>query len=136
MDRGEPRACPRRPTDKIICTHTDSKGHPDLTDTAAPATAFALVPDHVSDAGRYIQAAADNLTQGMRSASAEVDALASTWRGVAASTYAAAWTEAATAAAHVFDALADMAELLGVTVDRAAAVDAYSASGYTSLDLP
>jgi len=103
--------------------------------TDAP-TAFELAPDHVTDAGHYIQAAAANLTQGMRSVSAEVDGLASSWHGVAACTYAAAWGECATAAALVFDALADMAELLGVVVDRTSAVDAYSAGAFSSLDLP
>jgi len=41
-----------------------------------------------------------------------------------------------TAAASVFDALADMAELLGVVVDRTAAVDACGAGAFGSPDLP
>jgi WXG100 family type VII secretion target len=99
-------------------------------------TTFALVPDHVSDAGRYVQQTAANLTNGLRSASAEVDGLMASWRGQAANAYAGAWDQTHTAALGVFDALADLAELLGVVVDRAAATDTATADGFGSLSLP
>ncbi|MBF6076441.1 WXG100 family type VII secretion target [Nocardia beijingensis] len=101
-----------------------------------PATTFAVVPEHVSDAGRYVQQTAANLISGLRSAGAEVDGLMSSWRGVAATAYAGAWDETHRAALELFEALADMAELLGVVVDRAAATDTASAGTYTSLSLP
>ncbi|MET7769021.1 hypothetical protein [Nocardia sp. NPDC005366] len=58
------------------------------------------------------------------------------WRGTAATAYGAAWDEVAASAASIFDALADMAALLGVVVDRTAAVDYSRAGGFGSLDLP
>jgi WXG100 family type VII secretion target len=111
-----------------------------VTDTASPAAsptaAFALVPEHVSDAGRYVQQTAQNLISGVRSASAEVDGLMSSWRGAAATAYAAAWDETHAAALDVFESLAGMADLLGVVVDRTAATDTTNAGEYGSLTLP
>ncbi|GAA5088341.1 WXG100 family type VII secretion target [Nocardia iowensis] len=104
-----------------------------MTDTAPT---FALVPDHVSDAGRYVQLTAQNLINGLRSGSADVEGLMSSWRGTAATAYAQAWDETHTAAMAVFEALADMADLLGVVVDRTAATDSSTASAVSSLDLP
>ncbi|MEU7769324.1 WXG100 family type VII secretion target [Nocardia sp. NPDC049190] len=80
------------------------------------------VPEHVCDAGRYVQQTAQNLISGLRSASAEVDGLMTSWHGMAATAYGGAWDETHTAALGVFEALADTAEL-GVVVDRSAATD-------------
>ncbi|MFI9402716.1 WXG100 family type VII secretion target [Nocardia sp. NPDC052316] len=102
---------------------------------AAPNT-FNLVPDHVSDAGRYVQTTAQNLINGLRSASADVNALESTWRGTAATAYSTAWDEVHRGALDVFEALADMADLLGVVVDRSAAADTGNAATISSLNLP
>ncbi|MEU4345339.1 WXG100 family type VII secretion target [Nocardia sp. NPDC023852] len=110
-----------------------------MTATAAPAaspTAFVVVPEHVCDAGRYIQQTAQNLISGLRAASAEVDGLMTSWRGTAATAYAGAWDETHTAALGVFEALADMAELLGVVVERSVATDTTNAGDYGSLSLP
>ncbi|MBF6126595.1 WXG100 family type VII secretion target [Nocardia brasiliensis] len=104
-----------------------------MTETAP---AFTLVPDEVQDAGRYIQQTATNLISGLRSASADVEGLMTSWRGNAARIYNEAWDETRTAALEVFDALADMAELLGVVIDRNQANDASSAATMSSLDLP
>ncbi|ASF10386.1 hypothetical protein CEQ30_26790 [Nocardia brasiliensis] len=101
-----------------------------------PAVTFALVPDEVTDAGRYVQQAAANLIAGLRSGSVEVDGLMTTWHGPAATAYAAAWDETHRAALSVFEALADMAELLGVVVDRSQATDTGTATAVSSLDLP
>ncbi|WP_067807281.1 WXG100 family type VII secretion target [Nocardia beijingensis] len=101
-----------------------------------PATTFAVVPEHVSDAGRYVQQTAANLISGLRTAGAEVDGLMSSWRGGAATAYTGAWDETHRAALELFEALADMAELLGVVVDRTAATDTASAGTYSSLSLP
>ncbi|MBH0778578.1 WXG100 family type VII secretion target [Nocardia bovistercoris] len=104
-----------------------------MADTAAT---FAVVPDHVRDAGRYLQETAAALTAGMRSATADVDSLLSTWRGLAATAYGGAWDSVAAEAFVIFDALADMAETMGVVVDRAQAVDYSRAGTFGSLDLP
>ncbi|MEU7144187.1 WXG100 family type VII secretion target [Nocardia sp. NPDC046473] len=109
-----------------------------MTDNAAIAasTTFNLVPEHVSEAGRYVQATAQSLISGLRSASADVNALETTWRGTAATAYATAWDEVHRGALDVFEALADMADLLGVVVDRTAATDTSNAAAVNSLDLP
>ncbi|MFE9577858.1 WXG100 family type VII secretion target [Nocardia sp. NPDC006044] len=108
-----------------------------MTDNAASAApTFNVVPEQVSETGRYVQAAAQSLIDGLRSASADVNALESSWHGTAATAYAAAWDEVHRGALGVFEALADMADLLGVVVDRTAATDAANAAAVSSLDLP
>ncbi|WP_028478866.1 WXG100 family type VII secretion target [Nocardia sp. CNY236] len=104
--------------------------------TDSVPTAFVLVPEHVSDAGRYIQQTAQALISGLRSATIDVDGLMTNWRGGAATAYAGAWDEAYRAGLEVFEALADMADLLGVVVDRSVATDSATATGFGSLDLP
>jgi WXG100 family type VII secretion target len=94
------------------------------------------VPDNVTDAGRFVQQCAQNLATGMRSADAEVNGLMTSWHGNAATAYSAAWDETRTAATAVFDALADMAELLGVVVTRSVAADTSTAGTFGSLSLP
>ncbi|MGW4327149.1 WXG100 family type VII secretion target [Nocardia sp. NPDC004573] len=107
-----------------------------MTNNPSATTTFTVVPEHVSDAGCYVQQTAQALISGLRSASAEVDGLMSSWRGVAATAYAGAWDETHTAALEVFEALADMADLLGVVVDRSVAADTAAADQYSSLSLP
>ncbi|MET9027072.1 WXG100 family type VII secretion target [Nocardia sp. NPDC004168] len=107
-----------------------------MTYDPSATTTFTVVPETVSDAGRYVQQTAQALISGLRSASAEVDGLMSSWRGAAASAYAGAWDETHSAALEVFEALADMADLLGVVVDRSAAADTEAANQYSSLSLP
>ncbi|MFB7877653.1 WXG100 family type VII secretion target [Nocardia sp. NPDC056064] len=104
------------------------------------STDFALVPDEVSDAGRYLQQVADTLVSGLASLDTDITALLSTWSGVSADSFSAGWTETKQGADTVLEALADMAELLGVTSttlddqDHSWAADTSSLSG--SLDLP
>ncbi|MGV9611370.1 WXG100 family type VII secretion target [Nocardia xishanensis] len=102
-----------------------------------PGTAaFAVVPDHVTDAGRFVQEAARNLINGVRAADVEVDALMSTWRGAAATAYGAGWDELRAGALEVLESLADMAELLGVVAARVTAADLESSNALGSLNLP
>ncbi|MGY1969733.1 WXG100 family type VII secretion target [Nocardia gipuzkoensis] len=107
-----------------------------MTHNPSTTTTFAVVPDHVSDAGRYVQQTAQALISGLRSASAEVDGLMSSWRGQAATAYAAAWDETHAAAMDVWDALDAMGELLGVVVEKSTAADTAAAGSYSSLSLP
>ena len=94
------------------------------------------MPDHVKDAGAYLQQTSQTLVSGVRSADAEVAALMSSWRGVAAGNYAAGWDEARRAAIEVLEALGDMAELLGVVAATLPDVDTSTAGRFGSLDLP
>jgi len=54
---------------------------------------FALVPDEVADAGRYVQQVAESLVNGLNSIDADITALLSNWRGTSADSFSAGWTE-------------------------------------------
>ncbi|MGS2809920.1 WXG100 family type VII secretion target [Nocardia sp. MW-W600-9] len=81
----------------------------------ATSTDFALVPDEVTDAGRYLQQVAESLVSGLTSLDTDIVTLLSNWRGISADSFSAGWTETKQGADTVLDALAAMAELLGVT---------------------
>ncbi|MGY2033382.1 WXG100 family type VII secretion target [Nocardia abscessus] len=110
-------------------------GQPDST-----TNVFALVPDEVTDAGRYVQQVAESLINGLTSLDTDIAALLSNWQGTSADSFGAGWTETKQGADTILDALADMAELLGVTSkilddqDRARAGTTVTLTG--SLDLP
>lgn len=101
---------------------------------------FALVPDEVTDAGRYLQQVAETLVNGLTSLDTDVTTLLSNWRGISADSFSAGWTETKQGADTILEALADMAELLGVTsktlddLDRARTTATSALAG--SLDLP
>ncbi|MEV0250803.1 WXG100 family type VII secretion target [Nocardia sp. NPDC050712] len=97
---------------------------------------FAVVPEHVSDAGRYVQETAQTLVSGIRSADAEVSALMSSWKGAAATRYWEGWQETRQGAVEVLEALADMAQLLGVVAAKLPEVDQSRAGEFGSLSLP
>ena len=101
---------------------------------------FALVPDEVTDAGRYVQQVAESLVNGLNSIDADITALLSNWRGTSADSFSAGWTETKQGADTILDALADMAELLGVvsrTLDDQDRTRADTTVAFTgSLDLP
>lgn len=101
---------------------------------------FALVPDEVTDVGRYLQQVAETLVNGLTSLDTDVTTLLSNWRGTSADSFSAGWTETKQGADTILEALADMAELLGVTskalddLDSARTTAISALSG--SLDLP
>lgn len=97
---------------------------------------FTVVPEHVSDAGRYIQQTAQELVAGVRSTDAEIAGLMSTWSGTAATAYSQGWEETRRGAVEVLDALAEMAELLGVVTERLTAADQANSTTFGSLSLP
>ncbi|WP_280493957.1 WXG100 family type VII secretion target [Nocardia asiatica] len=103
--------------------------------TTDGATPFAIVPEHVSDAGRYVYDTAQTLISGVRSTDAEVEALLVTWRGTASDAYAAGWSEVRQGVVEVLEALSEMAEALGVVSARLDAVDQERTQRF-SLDLP
>lgn len=101
---------------------------------------FTLVPDEVSDAGTYVQQVAESLIGGLKSLDADIVAVLNIWQGTSAEAFSAGWAETKTGADSILDALAMMAELLGVTsktldnqdISRAASTAALA----SSLDLP
>lgn len=110
-----------------------------MSDTASSAhtpSSVTVMPEHVRAAGQYVQTTAQNLISSLRSTSAEVTGLESSWHGRAATAYGSAWDTVHRGALEVFEALADMGDLLGVVVDRTAAQDITTADTVSSLDLP
>ncbi len=99
---------------------------------------FAIVPEHVSDAGQYVQRTAQTLVNGVRSADADVQGLMSSWKGTAATAYSTGWEETRDGALQVLEALNTMAELLGVVGVEYTGTDTANATGLrqSSLDLP
>ncbi|MEV6559083.1 WXG100 family type VII secretion target [Nocardia sp. NPDC051756] len=109
--------------------------------TGSPSsTDFALVPEEVTDAGRYLQQVAETLVNGLTSLDTDVTTMLSNWRGTSADSFSAGWTETKQGADTILEALADMAELLGVTsktledLDSARMTATSALAG--SLDLP
>jgi WXG100 family type VII secretion target len=104
------------------------------------ATEFSVVPSTVTDAGKFAQDTATELRNGIRSADTEVQTLMTTWKGNAADAYLAGWEETKKGALEVLDALANMAELLGVTAVSYTDIDdrraADTATVTSSLNLP
>lgn len=90
---------------------------------AAGGAPLAVVPTEVADAGRFVQETAEGLIRGVHSADADIQALMSTWQGKAADTYLKGWEETRKGALEVLDALAAMADLLGVSAARFTEVD-------------
>ncbi len=94
-----------------------------------PQAPFAVIPDQVQDAGKYVQMTAEALVSGIRTTDTEVNGLMATWKGGAADAYFAGWEEAKKGALEVLDALTAMAELLGVVAVNYADVDDRAATG-------
>ncbi|KAF0836742.1 WXG100 family type VII secretion target [Nocardia caishijiensis] len=100
------------------------------------APVFALVPQEVSDAGQYVQQVAESLVNGLNSLDAEIAGVLGNWRGTSADAFAAGWAETKEGGADVLDALAVIAELLGVTSKTISHADNTGASNLAALDLP
>lgn len=97
---------------------------------------FDVVPAEVTDAGRYIQLTAQELVNGLRAIDGDVNRLLENWSGNSATAYRVGWDETSMGAQTVLEALATLAELLGVVADTHVELDAQRASATSSLDLP
>ncbi|MBU3066151.1 WXG100 family type VII secretion target [Nocardia sp. NEAU-G5] len=97
------------------------------------------MPTAVSDAGKFTQDTATALRNGIRSTDTEIQALMTTWKGTAAA-YLAGWEETKRGALEVLEALAGMADALGVTAVGFADIDDRRATDTarvtSSLNLP
>lgn len=80
-----------------------------------PSGTFSITPEHVQNAGLYIQQTAQSLLTGVRATDADVDALLEQWQGPASESFRTGWSEVCAGVAGVLEALTDMAEALGVT---------------------
>ncbi|WP_225728323.1 MULTISPECIES: WXG100 family type VII secretion target [unclassified Nocardia] len=97
---------------------------------------FDVVPAEVTDAGRYVQLAAQELVNGLRSIDSDVSRLLESWTGSSATAYRSGWEETRKGAETVLQALGTLAELLGVVADTHVSLDTQRAADTSSLDLP
>lgn len=106
-----------------------------MADPAGPAPAMQVVPHHVLDAGRFVQLTADQLVKALHDLDTDIDAVLDVWKGNSATTYRAGWDETKQGAVQVLEALATIAELLGVTTQTFVEQDDSNSQGYPSLNL-
>ncbi|MEV2224779.1 WXG100 family type VII secretion target [Nocardia vinacea] len=97
---------------------------------------FDVAPAEVADAGRYVQLTAEELVNGLRSIDADVSKLLENWTGNSATSYRSGWEETRKGAETVLEALATLAELLGVVAETHITLDTQRAASTSSLDLP
>ena len=83
-----------------------------MADSADASPAIQVVPDHVLDAGKYVQLTADNLVKALRDLDldTDLDAVLEVWKGHSAGAYRAGWDETKQGAVGVLEALATIAE--------------------------
>ncbi|WP_459548331.1 WXG100 family type VII secretion target [Nocardia sp. X0981] len=106
-----------------------------MADPANSAPAIQVVPDHVLDAGKFVQLTADQLVNALRDLDNDIDAVLEVWKGNSATAYRAGWDETKQGAIQVLEALATIAELLGVTTRTFVEQDDNNSQSYPSLNL-
>jgi WXG100 family type VII secretion target len=97
--------------------------------------ALQVVPDEVVDAGQFVQQTADALVNALGSLDTDIDGLFEVWKGVSATSYRAGWQETKQGAITVLDALANIAELLGVNSRTYVEQDDSNSQSYGSLNI-
>lgn len=96
-------------------------------------SAFVVEPDRVLETGRFVREVSNELKSGLDSVARDVERLMGTWHGRAAQAYGLGWSDVQKGAHEIFDALADMSELLGVTADNYRRCESDNASRTSSL---
>ncbi|PSR60918.1 WXG100 family type VII secretion target [Nocardia sp. MDA0666] len=100
----------------------------------SPGHNFSVVPEQVRDVGVYIYGLAETLHNALDSAAKDVaDMLTDSWTGDYADEFSEGWTEVNDGGRQIFQALATLAEKLGVTAETFQSVDATSAA---ALNIP
>ncbi|WP_081433232.1 WXG100 family type VII secretion target [Nocardia farcinica] len=94
-----------------------------------------IVPDSVRTVGETAYRMAGELRAGAGALDQEVTTLMTSWRGAAADSYLAAWTEMHQAAVRIYDELFEIAEKLRVVAGTTQEHDQTTARDYASLDL-
>lgn len=99
-----------------------------------PGQDFTVAPERVRDVGVYIYGLAETLHNALDSAAEDVSELLSdSWTGDYADEFSEGWTEVHDGGRQIFQALATLADKLGVTAETFQSVDANSAA---ALDVP
>ncbi|WP_063057441.1 WXG100 family type VII secretion target [Nocardia sienata] len=94
-----------------------------------------VFPEDVVDAGQFVQQTANTLVNALHSLDSDIEGLLGVWRGVSASSYQAGWQEAKQGVITVLDALADIADLLGVNSRTYVEQDDGNSQSYGSLSI-
>jgi len=106
-----------------------------MAEPSESSSDLGVVPEHVVDAGRFVQLTADELANGLRSLDTGIAGLLESWKGNSANTYRAGWAETKHGAIEVLDALSTIAELLGVNSQTFTDQDQSNSEGFGSLDI-
>lgn len=106
-----------------------------ISEAENPTSELQVVPDEVVDAGRFVQQTADALVNALHSLDTDIDGLLQVWKGVSATSYQAGWLETKQGAITVLEALANIAELLGVNSRTYVEQDHSNSQGYGSLNI-
>ncbi|MEU4838716.1 WXG100 family type VII secretion target [Nocardia testacea] len=106
-----------------------------MAGSAESTPSIQVVPDHVLDAGKFVQLTADNLVKALQDLDTDIDAVLEVWKGNSATAYRAGWDETKQGAIQVLEALATIAELLGVTTQTFVEQDDSNSQSYPSLNL-
>ncbi|NUS92002.1 MAG: WXG100 family type VII secretion target [Nocardia sp.] len=106
-----------------------------MADPSDPAPAIQVVPDHVLDVGKFVQLTADSLVKALQDLDTDIDGVLEVWKGNSADTYRAGWDETKQGVVQVLEALAAIAELLGVTTQAFVEQDDSNSQSYPSLNL-
>ncbi|MFF0491369.1 WXG100 family type VII secretion target [Nocardia sp. NPDC004068] len=96
---------------------------------------FAIESEEVRALGRAAFEVARQCREGLSALQTDVRDLLDEWRGNNADAFGGAWDELHTGAVEVWDALAELAARLGVTVDMVDRTDQANAAGTRMLDL-
>ncbi|MBB5912989.1 WXG100 family type VII secretion target [Nocardia transvalensis] len=94
-----------------------------------------VVPDAVTAVGKNALDVAQQLKSGSMALDREVQALFDTWKGSAADAYREGWDEMQDGAMKAWDALADLASKLGVSVATLQDQDKSNAAPISSLQM-
>lgn len=98
-----------------------------------------VVPEKVSEVGKYLYELAEELRGALDSAAKDVSSLTDgSWTGDYATEFANGWTDVREGGSQIMAALTELAEKLGVTADTYQARDESNAASMqsSSLDLP
>ncbi|RMI29853.1 WXG100 family type VII secretion target [Nocardia stercoris] len=105
--------------------------------TPGGATDLSIVPAEVTKLGKFAYDLADVLRSALSTAGRKVDTVTTnSWKSPAAQSFAAGWSDCSDGGHKIIDALADMAEALGVTAATYGAQDNQFAADVSSLNLP
>ncbi|MCX0270044.1 WXG100 family type VII secretion target [Nocardia zapadnayensis] len=91
-----------------------------MSTSSVPVTVDA---DSLADAGTFLRSVASTIGDAMRRMDSQIDGMAVFWRGDAAQSYSAGWSEVSAGAVTLLSSLEGFGDLLGIQSDEFDSVD-------------